>query len=64
MQSFKSARVLIAITVLASMGKGQLDICESYVPVSGTGSGSADGIFSITAYLLELVTIKGHFYNH
>ena len=61
MQPIKSVRLLFAITVLASIGRGQLDICESYVPVSETGSGTADGVFSITAYLIELVTINALF---
>ena len=34
------------------------------MPISYTGSGTEDGIFSITAYRLELVTIKGYFYDH
>ena len=64
MDSIKIFRLLSVITVLTSVCRAQFDICESYVPISYTGSGTEDSIFSVTAYRLEVKTITAHFYTY
>ena len=56
--------LLPVITVLVTFCSGTTDVCEDYVSVSSTGSGTSDGIFSSTTDLLTFVTLKGSFYDH